>query len=203
VQPALSLLQQLLPRRFRERLEPAAKADAKAALRRIAALVEKVVAAAPKKLKERKEGDHGSQPQHRQQAANKSARLALQPAATRVLRVARAARPAQLLRRWAAVLRGAVVAAEASAAGGTDASTGQQQLSEEQPGPVLTGALGLAVSLLFIGAESGIVGESSCASCLLVTICAAAVAASVHVLCVFLILLASKTALCRARFPQG
>lgn len=118
--------------------------DAVHAVAQLARLVEHVVAQAPKQHKERGPGLRAGGGAGKRRPGPKPLSAQQQAALRAGGGTHVAARPPSLLRRWAAALRGA--------RGGAAAGT-------EQPSPAVTAAMAMAQSLLYMGADSGILGE--------------------------------------------
>lgn len=119
--------------------------DAVHAVAQLARLVEHVVAHAPKQHKERGPGARAGGAGGRRRPGPKPLSAHQQQALRAGGGTHVAARPVSLLRRWAAALRGA--GGRGSAGGGA-----------EQPSPAVTAAMAMAQSLLYMGADSGILG---------------------------------------------
>ncbi|PRW05800.1 hypothetical protein C2E21_9561 [Chlorella sorokiniana] len=156
VEGALRLLGTLLPPDIARQLRKGRLPEMAALLRQLAELTEQVVAAAPKQFKkkagQRPAGDGGAAPRRAPgpKPLAPAARKQLRPGGTQV-----AARPQSLLKRWAAALRGSGgrPSTPAGLAGppGGGAAAGR-------PGPAVTAAMALAESLLYLGAETGVLG---------------------------------------------
>lgn len=122
--------------------------EAAHAVAQLAQLVEHVVAMAPKQHKERGPGVRAGGSGGRRRPGPKPLSAHQQQALRAGGSTHVAARPQSLLRRWAAALRGAGGRGAGGAADGG-----------EQPSPAVTAAMAMAQSLLYLGADSGILGE--------------------------------------------
>ncbi|KAL4440566.1 hypothetical protein ABPG75_003567 [Micractinium tetrahymenae] len=150
VAAARAMLEALLPSEVRREVKQGPEGpfpDAVHAVAQLAQLIEHVVALAPKQHKERGPGVRVGVSTGKRRPGPKplSAHQQQQLRAGGGTQVA--ARPVALLRRWAAALRGA----GGRGAGGTGAAA-------EQPSPAVTAAMAMAQSLLYMGADSGILG---------------------------------------------
>jgi hypothetical protein len=152
---ARGLLVALLPSVLRREVHEGRLPKASAALDELAALVERVVASAPKQHKEKAAGRGGGAAAKRRPGPQPLS--ALQQHQVRVgggLLVA--ARPGSLLKRWAAALRGVGARGGEGEAAGAAAAGAAAAL--EQPSPSVTAALAL-IQLLLFSATSGVLGE--------------------------------------------
>ena len=156
------LIEALLPAVLRRELRKGRLPEAAAALDDLAALVEKVVASAPKQHKEQPGGAAaaaGADGAAGKRRTGPKPLTALQQHHLRTAGVQVAARPQALLKRWAQALRGGGGARAAAGAAAAAAPRAAAALALEQPSPAVTAALALAQSLLFMGADSGVLGE--------------------------------------------
>lgn len=169
VEGARRLLRTLLPPDIARQLRKGRLPNVVALLRQLAELTEQVVAAAPKQFKKRISRQAAGGATRRAPGPKPlapAARKQLRPGSTQV-----AARPHSLLKRWAAALRGSggrpsTPAGMAGPLGGSGAA------ARGRPGPAVTAAMALAESLLYLGAETGVLGALCCAAPCCVVCCA-------------------------------
>ncbi len=170
VEGSLRMLRTLLPPDIARQLRKGRLPEVTALLRQLAELTEQVVAAAPKQFKKKVSQAAAGGTARRPPGPKPlglAARQQLRPGGTQV-----AARPHSLLKRWAAALRGSggrpatPAGMPGATGGGTAAAAGAR------PGPAVTAAMALAESLLYLGAETGMLGALRCLLCCL--LCCAA-----------------------------
>ena len=164
VEGALRLLRMLLPPDIARQLRKGRLPEVAALLRQLAELTEQVVAAAPKQFKKKISRQPAGGATRRAPGPKPlapAARKQLRPGGTQV-----AARPHSLLKRWAAALRGS--GGRPSTPAGVAGPPGSGAAARRRPGPAVTAAMALAESLLYLGAETGVLGALCCAAVLCV-----------------------------------